>query len=79
MYIYNLFLAKFAVENNKTKLQMRLLEESPQFVKMKALKMYMELLPCSFEKEAMQEQRSTTATASTSSWQQPLPEPIAGI
>jgi len=71
--------AKFAVENNKTKLQMRLLEESPQFVKMKALKMYMELLPCSFEKEAMQEQGSTTTTATTSSWQQPLPEPIAGI
>ncbi|KAE9556181.1 hypothetical protein FO519_000669 [Halicephalobus sp. NKZ332] len=66
--------AKFAVENNKTKLQMRLLEESPQFVKMKALKMHMELLPCAFEKEAIQEQ-----DPKASSWQQPLPEPIAGI
>uniref|UniRef100_A0AC34PUZ9 Uncharacterized protein n=1 Tax=Panagrolaimus sp. JU765 TaxID=591449 RepID=A0AC34PUZ9_9BILA len=45
--------AKFAVENNKTDVQMRLLEESPQFVKMKALKMHSELVPCSFEESVI--------------------------
>uniref|UniRef100_A0AC34FRH4 Uncharacterized protein n=1 Tax=Panagrolaimus sp. ES5 TaxID=591445 RepID=A0AC34FRH4_9BILA len=65
--------AKFAVDNNKTGLQLRLLEESPQFVKLKALKMYSELRPCCYDSPA-----EPHLTEMCKPWQS-LSEPIAGV
>jgi hypothetical protein len=66
--------AKFAVENNKTGLLLRLLEESPQFVKLKALKMYSELRPCSIYDSPSEPH----LTEMCMPWQS-LSEPIAGV
>jgi hypothetical protein len=65
--------AKLAVENNKTGLQLRLLEESPQFVKLKAIKMYSELRPCCYDSPA-----EPHLTEKCLPWNS-LSEPIAGV
>jgi hypothetical protein len=65
--------AKIAVENNNTGLQLRLLEESPQFVKLKAIKMYSELRPCCYGSPA-----EPHLTEKCLPWHS-LSEPIAGV
>ena len=72
--LISLFLAKHAVDNNKTGLLLRLLEESPQFVKLKALKMYMELRPCG----SYEPFEDSHLTEHMMPWQ-PLAKPIAGV
>uniref|UniRef100_A0A7E4W1L0 RRM domain-containing protein n=1 Tax=Panagrellus redivivus TaxID=6233 RepID=A0A7E4W1L0_PANRE len=70
--------AKLAVDSNRTNLQLRLLEESPQFVKAKALKMHMELRPCCFEDDGEVEVSAPNVVPMPLElpW---LSQPIAGV
>lgn len=67
-----IFLANYAVNHNNTKLKIRLLEESPQFIKMKALEMFMELQPCKFKEEEKPSTRESYESLNHS-------KPIVGV